>query len=150
MADELSRLQPAPGSQTTRKRIGRGQGSGWGKTAGRGQKGQRSRSSVHIRPGFEGGQMPLTRRLPKRGFTNVFAKDFTIINVGDLEGRFEAGAEVDMFALKRAGVISRIGRDGVKVLGRGELTIALTVKAARFSAAAKARIEAAGGKAEAV
>ncbi len=150
MADELSRLQPVPGSQTTRKRIGRGQGSGWGKTAGRGQKGQRARTSANIRPGFEGGQMPLVRRLPKRGFTNVFAKDFTIVNVGDLEGRFEANAEVDVFALKRAGVISRIGRDGLKVLGRGELTTPLTVKAARFSAAAKARIEAAGGSTEAV
>jgi large subunit ribosomal protein L15 len=150
MADELTRLQPAAGSQTTRKRIGRGQGSGWGKTAGRGQKGQKARTSANIRPGFEGGQMPLSRRLPKRGFTNVFAKDFTIVNIGDLEGRFEAGTEVDMFALKRAGVISRIGRDGLKVLGQGELTTPLTVKAARFSAAAKERIEAAGGKAEAV
>jgi large subunit ribosomal protein L15 len=150
MADELTRLQPAAGSQTTRKRIGRGQGSGSGKTAGRGQKGQKARTSANIRPGFEGGQMPLSRRLPKRGFTNVFAKDFTIVNIGEFEGRFEAGTEVDMFALKRAGVISRIGRDGLKVLGRGELTTPLTVKAARFSAAAKERIEAAGGKAEAV
>jgi len=150
MADELTRLQPVPGSQTARKRIGRGQGSGWGKTSGRGQKGQRSRASVHIRPGFEGGQMPLVRRLPKRGFTNVFAKDFTVVNVGELEGRFEAGAEVDVFALEREGIVSRIGRDGLKVLGRGEIKTALTVKAARFSASAKARIEAAGGKAEVV
>ena len=150
MADELSRLQPVPGSQTVRKRIGRGQGSGWGKTSGRGQKGQRSRAGAHIRPGFEGGQMPLVRRLPKRGFTNVFATDFTVVNIGDLEGRFEAGSVVDVFALKREGVVSRIGRDGLKVLGRGELKTALTVKAARFSASAKERIEAAGGTAEVV
>ena len=150
MADELSRLQPAPGSQKTPKRIGRGQGSGWGKTAGRGQKGQRARTSANIRPGFEGGQMPLSRRLPKRGFTNVFAKDFTVVNIGQLEGRFAPGSEVDVFALKREGVVSRIGRDGLKVLGRGELKTALVVKAAKFSKTAQAAIEAAGGRVEEV
>ncbi len=150
MADELSRLQPVPGSTRPRKRIGRGEGSGWGKTSGRGQKGQGSRSSGNVRPGFEGGQMPLARRLPKRGFTNVFAKDYTVINVGQLEGRFEAGSEIDAGLLKEMRVISRIGVDGLKVLGGGDLNTALTIKAAKFSRSARAKIEAAGGSAEAV
>ncbi len=145
MADELTHLKPNQGSTKNRKRIGRGKGSGWGKTCGKGQKGQNARSGGGVRPGFEGGQMPLARRLPKRGFHNPFAKDFTAINVGKLEGRFEAGTKVDAALLKEQGIISRIGRDGLKVLGGGELTVALTVEAAKFTAAAQAKIEGAGG-----
>lgn len=147
MADELSNLQPAPGSQKPRTRIGRGQGSGLGKTAGRGQKGQKSRSGAPIARGFEGGQIPLRRRLPKRGFTNAFATDYAEVNVGKLNA-LPAGSVVDAAALKAAGIISRVGRDGVKVLGSGELTVALTVRAAKFSASAREKIQAAGGKAE--
>jgi large subunit ribosomal protein L15 len=150
MAQELSRLHPAPGSQTTAKRLGRGQGSGLGKTSGKGQKGQKSRSSGGVRPGFEGGQMPLARRLPKRGFHNIFATDYTVINVGDLQGRFEADAVVDLKLLKELGVISRVGSDGLKVLGGGEISVPLTIKAAKFTATAAEKIAAAGGKAEAV
>jgi large subunit ribosomal protein L15 len=150
MADELSTLKPNPGSTKTRKRIGRGRGSGWGKTAGKGQKGQKSRSGGGVRPGFEGGQMPLARRLAKRGFKNRFAKDYTAINVGQLEGRFESGTKIDAQLLKEQGLISKIGRDGLKVLGGGELTVALTVEAAKFSATAQAKIEGAGGSIQAV
>lgn len=150
MADELSRLQPKPGSTRKPMRVGRGEGSGKGRTAGRGQKGQNSRTSGGVRLGFEGGQMPLTRRLPKRGFTNIFAKDYTVINLGQLEGRFAAGAEIDIRILKEAGVVSRIGEDGLKVLGGGELTTPLTIRAAKFSKTAREKIEAVGGKAEAV
>lgn len=150
MADELSHLKPVPGATKSRKRIGRGTGSGWGKTAGKGQKGQKSRSGGGVRPGFEGGQMPLTRRLAKRGFKNLFAKEYTAINVGQLEGRFEAGAEIDAAALKALGIISHIGKDGLKVLGGGELTVALTIKASKFTRSAQAKIEGAGGTAEAV
>lgn len=147
MADELSHLKPVPGSQKPRTRVGRGQGSGLGKTSGRGTKGQKSRSGAPIARGFEGGQIPLRRRLPKRGFTSVFASDYTEVNVGKLNG-LPAGSVVDAVALKAAGVISRIGRDGVKVLGNGELTVALTVKAAKFSASARQKILAVGGTAE--
>ena len=147
MADELTNLHPPVGSTKPRKRIGRGTGSGWGKTSGKGQKGQKARSGGGVRPGFEGGQMPLARRLPKRGFHNVFAKEYTAINVGRLESRFEAGSRVDAAVLEELGMISRVGKDGLKVLGGGELTIALEVHAAKFTQSARAKIEAAGGTA---
>jgi len=146
MADELSNLHPVQGAQRPRTRVGRGQGSGLGKTAGRGTKGQQARAGYGKTLGFEGGQVPLRRRLPKRGFTNIFAKDYTEVNVGQLSA-FPAGTEVDAKVLKDSGVISRIGRDGVKVLGNGEISAALTVRAARFTSGAKAKIEAAGGTA---
>ncbi len=145
---KLYELKPVEGSKTAPKRKGRGQGSGNGKTAGRGHKGQNARSGGGVRPGFEGGQMPLYRRLPKRGFTNVFAKEYVAINVSALE-KFEDGAAVDAEALKSAGVISKI-KDGVVIMGRGEITKKLTVKAARFTASAKEKIEKAGGKAEVI
>lgn len=147
MADELSRLSPAPGSTRPRTRIGRGQGSGLGKTAGRGTKGQQSRTGAPIARGFEGGQVPLRRRLPKFGFTNIFAKDYTELNVGRLAA-LPAGTVVDAATLKALGVISRIGKNGLKLLGQGELTVALTVTAAKFSESARAKILAAGGSAE--
>jgi large subunit ribosomal protein L15 len=147
MANELTNLKPVPGAQRPRTRIGRGQGSGLGKTAGRGTKGQQSRTGAPIARGFEGGQVPLRRRLPKRGFTNIFAKDYTEVNVGSL-AQLPAGAVVDGATLKQLGVIARIGRDGIKLLGNGELTVALTVKAAKFSASAREKILAAGGTAE--
>lgn len=143
---KLCELKPAEGSKSEAKRKGRGPGSGNGKTAGRGHKGQNARSGGGVRPGFEGGQMPLYRRLPKRGFTNIFAKKYTAINVSALD-RFEDGAVVDAAALKSAGVISKI-QDGVVIMGRGDVTKKLTVKAARFTASAKEKIEKAGGKAE--
>jgi len=147
MANELSNLKPVPGSQKVRTRVGRGQGSGLGKTAGRGTKGQQARGGYSRAAGFEGGQMPLKRRLPKVGFTNIFAKDFTEVNVGQL-AKFAAGTVVDAHALHEAGVISRIGKHGVKVLGNGDLAVALTVKVAKVSAGAAAKIEAAGGTVE--
>jgi large subunit ribosomal protein L15 len=142
----LDELQPAEGSKFKVKRIGRGIGSGTGKTSGKGHKGQNARSGGGVRPGFEGGQMPLYRRLPKRGFKNIFAKQYVSINVEQLE-RFDNGTEVTAELLKETGVISKT-LDGVKVLGRGELTKNLTVKAAKFSASAAEKIEKAGGKAE--
>ncbi len=145
---KIYELTPAEGSKTAPKRKGRGQGSGNGKTAGRGHKGQNARSGGGVRPGFEGGQMPLYRRLPLRGFTNVFAKKYVSINV-DALSKFEDGAVVDAEALKSAGVISKI-EDGVVIMGRGDVTKKLTVKAARFTASAKEKIEKAGGKAEVV
>lgn len=145
---KLYELTPAPGSKKEGFRKGRGHGSGNGKTAGRGHKGQNARSGGGVRPGFEGGQMPLYRRLPKRGFTNIFAKDYVAINVSALE-KFENGAVVDAAALKAAGVISKI-EDGVVIMGRGEITKSLTVKAVRFTASAKEKIEKAGGKAEVI
>ncbi len=148
MANELSNLKPPKGSTKKRMRVGRGEGSGKGKTAGRGTKGQKSRSGGGVRPGFEGGQMPLQRRLPKRGFHNVFAKEYTTLNVSDLEGRFEKGAVVDAAALKANGVISKVCKDGIKVLGDGEIKTALTVRAAKFTKSAAQKIEAAGGTAE--
>ena len=143
---KLNELSPAFGSTADSKRKGRGAGTGNGKTAGRGHKGQKARSGGGVRPGFEGGQMPLYRRLPKRGFTNIFAKKYVEINVSDLN-RFEAGTEVTPELLKETGVISKIS-DGVVVLGRGDLEKKLTVFAARFSKAAAEKITAAGGKAE--
>ena len=143
---KLFELTPAKGSTTDSKRKGRGHGSGNGKTAGRGHKGQNARSGGGVRIGFEGGQMPIYRRLPKRGFTNVFAKQYAEVKVSDLN-KFEDGAVVDAQALIEAGVISK-ALDGVKVLGNGELTKKVTVKAAKFTATATSKIEAAGGKAE--
>ena len=142
---KLHELSPAPGSVKDAKRKGRGHGTGNGKTAGRGHKGQKARSGGGVRPGFEGGQMPLARRLPKRGFTNIFAKEYVEINVAQLE-RFENGTVVTPELLKETGVISKIC-DGVVVLGRGEVTKSLTVQAARFSKSAEEKIAAAGGKA---
>jgi large subunit ribosomal protein L15 len=144
MANELSHLAPNPGAQRPRTRIGRGQGSGLGKTAGKGTKGQQARTGYTLNVGFEGGQMPLKRRIPKRGFTNIFAKDYTEVNVGQLAS-FSAGAVVDAEALLSAGVISRIGADGVKVLGGGDLSVALTVRVAKISSSARSKVEAAGG-----
>jgi len=144
---KLHELSPAPGSTKEVKRIGRGHGSGNGKTAGKGHKGQKARSGGGIRPGFEGGQMPLQRRVPKRGFNNIFAKEYVVINVSDLEANFEAGAVVDTEALIDLGIINN-PKDGVKVLGNGELTKSMTVQVAKFSKTAVEKIEKAGGKAE--
>ena len=143
---KLHELSPALGSTKKAFRKGRGAGSGNGKTAGKGHKGQNARSGGGVRPGFEGGQMPLTRRLPKRGFTNIFATKYATINVGDLN-RFEDGAVVDEAAIVAAGLVKKT-MDGIKVLGNGELEKKLTVNAKAFSASAKQKIEAAGGKAE--
>ncbi len=145
---KLHELSPAAGSTKEAYRKGRGPGSGNGKTAGKGHKGQNARSGGGVRPGFEGGQLPLYRKLPKRGFHNKFGKTFAIINVEDLE-RFENGAVVDAALLSEVGLISRID-DGIKVLGNGELTKKLTVKAAVFSNTAKEKIEAVGGKTEVI
>ena len=146
---KLHELSPAEGSTKEGYRKGRGPGSGNGKTAGKGHKGQNARSGGGVRPGFEGGQLPLYRKLPKRGFNNYrFAKQYTIINIEDLE-KFSDGEVVDSAALLAKGVISAV-LDGVKVLGEGELTKKLTVKAAVFSASAKEKIEAVGGKTEVV
>ncbi|MEK7853531.1 MAG: 50S ribosomal protein L15 [candidate division NC10 bacterium] len=142
----LHTLTPAPGSRKRRKRVGRGAGSGHGQTSGRGDKGQKARSGPKLRPWFEGGQMPLTRRLPKRGFTNVFRKTYALVNVRTLEKRFEAGSEVTPQVLLERGVIAAL-RDGVKVLGDGDLKKAITVQAHRFSKSAAEKIAAAGGKA---
>ncbi|MGN0688556.1 MAG: 50S ribosomal protein L15 [Oscillospiraceae bacterium] len=146
---KLHELQPAAGSVKEVKRIGRGHGSGNGKTAGKGHKGQKARSGGSIRPGFEGGQMPLQRRMPKRGFNNIFAKEYVTVNVSSLEERFEAGAVVDAESMLACGLISN-AKDGVKILGNGELTKSLTVKAVKFTAAAQEKIEKAGGKAEVI
>ena len=146
---KLNELRPAEGSAKAAWRKGRGAGSGNGKTAGKGHKGQNARSGGGVRPGFEGGQLPLYRKLPKRGFNNYrFGKQYAIVNVASLN-KFEDGAEVDVAALLAAGVISK-ALDGIKVLGEGELTKKLTVKAAVFSASAKEKIEAVGGKTEVV
>ena len=140
---ELNNLKPKKGARHAKKRVGRGPGSGHGKTAGRGEKGQKSRSGYSRQMCFEGGQMPLHRRLPKRGFTNIFKKEYAVINLADLE-RFDNGATVDEAALRAAGMVK--GQvDGVKVLGNGKLSKKLTVSATKFSATAKSAIEAAGG-----
>ncbi len=144
----LHELSPAEGSKKASRRIGRGHGSGWGKTAGKGHKGQKARSGGSIRPGFEGGQMPLQRRIPKRGFNNIFAKNIVAINVSALEA-FDDGAEVTTEALIEKGIVKK-SYDGIKILGNGTLTKKLTVKVAAFSESAKQKIEAAGGKAEVV
>ena len=145
---KLHELSPAEGSVKDSFRRGRGTGSGNGKTAGKGHKGQNARSGGGVRPGFEGGQLPLYRRLPKRGFYNQLGKTYAIVNLEKLD-RFEDGAVVDMAALLESGIVSAVC-DGIKVLGRGELTKKLTVKATVFSATAKEKIEAAGGKTEVV
>ncbi len=145
---KLHELSPAEGSAKAAWRKGRGTGSGNGKTAGKGHKGQNARSGGGVRPGFEGGQIPLYRRLPKRGFNNVFAKHYAIVNVSDLEA-FENGAVVNAEALLEKRII-RKALDGVKILGRGELTKKVTVQAAIFSAGAKEKIESVGGKCEVV
>jgi large subunit ribosomal protein L15 len=146
MIMDLSNLQPAPGSHRDRKRIGRGHGSGTGKTSGKGHKGQKARSGGSIKAGFEGGQMPLQRRLPKRGFNPLNRKEYALVNLRDLE-LFEVGSVVDIESLGRAGLLGQI-KDGVKVLGDGELTKALTVKAHKFSKSAQEKIAAAGGTVE--
>ena len=146
---KLYELSPAAGSAKASFRKGRGAGSGNGKTAGKGHKGQNARSGGGVRPGFEGGQLPLYRKRPKRGFTNRFAVNYAIVNVGALNDKFENGAVVDLEALKAAKLV-RKELDGVKILGNGELTKNITVKATVFSATAKEKIEAAGGKTEEV
>ncbi|MBR5746242.1 MAG: 50S ribosomal protein L15 [Clostridia bacterium] len=145
---KLYELSPAAGSVKAKYRKGRGAGSGNGKTAGKGHKGQNARSGGGVRPGFEGGQLPIYRKLPKRGFTNHFAKNYAIVNLDKLD-KYESGAVVDINTLLEDKTV-RNALDGLKVLGKGELTKALTVKAAVFSASAKEKIEAAGGKAEVV
>ena len=145
---KLHELSPAPGSVKDVKRKGRGAGSGNGKTAGKGHKGQNARSGGGVRPGFEGGQMPLQRRIPKRGFNNIFAKKYAAINVSALE-RFEDGATVDEKAIIEAGILKK-PLDGIKILGNGELTKKLTVSVAAFSASAKQKIEAVGGTCEVI
>ena len=146
---KLHELSPAIGATREVKRIGRGHGSGHGKTAGKGHKGQWARSGGGVRPGFEGGQTALARRMPKRGFNNIFATEYATVNVSDLEARFESGAEIDAAALVECGLIKK-SLDGIKVLGNGEITKSFTVKAAKFTATASEKIEKAGGKAEVV
>ena len=143
---KLHELHPAAGSTTAPKRLGRGVGSGLGKTSGKGHKGAKARSGGGKRPGFEGGQMPLYRRVPKQGFTNIYRTEYATVNVGQLE-IFENGTVVTVETLKEAGLVKKV-MDGVKILGNGELTKKLTVEAAQFSGTAKEKIEALGGKAE--
>lgn len=144
----LHELFPAEGSTKKVKRVGRGIGSGHGKTSTRGHKGQNARSGGGVRPGFEGGQMPLYRRLPKRGFTNIFKKEFALVNVGDLNS-FEENTRITPELLIKSGILKKI-KDGVKVLGNGELKVKVDVEAHAFSKSAKEKIEAAGGKAEVI
>ena len=146
---KIHELSPAPGSTKPVKRIGRGPASGQGKTAGKGHKGQKARAGRGMNPGFEGGQMPLQRRIPKRGFNNIFAKEIAIVNVSALEATFEDGAVIDTAALLEKGLVKK-ELDGIKVLAHGELTKKFTVKANAFSKEAKAKIEAVGGTAEVV
>ena len=146
---KLHELSPAPGSNVPVKRIGRGPASGQGKTAGKGHKGQKARAGRGMNPGFEGGQMPLQRRLPKRGFNNIFAKEIAIVNLASLEEVFENGAVIDTEALLSSGLVKK-ELDGIKILGHGELTKKFTVKANAFSKSAKEKIEAAGGTAEVI
>jgi len=144
----LNELSPAAGSKSARKRLGRGVGSGSGKTAGRGTKGYNSRSGGGVRPGYEGGQMPIHRRLPKRGFTNIFKKKIVSINIRDLQ-RFESGSVVDEAALVGCGLVKGV-RDGIKLLGYGEIDYPLTIRVNTVSSSAKQKIEAAGGSIEVV
>jgi len=148
MAISLNTLAPPKGANRKNKRVGRGIGSGHGKTATRGYKGQLSRSGTSMRPGFEGGQMPLHRRLPKRGFTNIFRKEYAVVNLKSLES-FEEGAQVDPEALQAAGIIRNV-RDGLKILGAGELSHALRVRAHKFSRSAAEKIQKAGGSVEVI
>ena len=145
---KLHEISPAAGSTTAPKRLGRGVGSGLGKTSGKGHKGSKARSGGGKAQGFESGQMKLVRRIPKRGFTNIYAKEYATINLSALEA-FEDGAVVDAQALKNAGIVKN-AKDGIKVLGNGELTKKLTVKAAKFSKSAAEKIEGNGGKAEVI
>ena len=145
---KLHELSPSEGSKKKAFRVGRGHGSGNGKTSGKGQIGQKARSGGGVRPGFEGGQMPIYRRLPNRGFTNIFAKKYTSINVEDLN-KFDNGTEITAEVLKENGVIKKIN-DGIVVLGRGDLNKKVTIKAKRFSKSAEEKISAAGGKAEVI
>lgn len=145
---KLDELRPAPGSKTVRRRVGRGIGSGLGKTSGKGHKGQNARSGGGVRPGFEGGQMPLFRRIPKRGFKNINSKEYTEVTLAMLEN-LDNGTEVTVDSLLELGVI-RKANDGIVVLGNGDLTKKLTVKAARVTKSAEAKIVAAGGKVEVV
>ena len=144
---KLHELSPVAGSTKERKRIGRGPASGQGKTAGKGHKGQKARAGRGMQVGFEGGQMPLQRRIPKRGFNNIFATEMAIVNISALDKAYEAGATVTVDSLIEKGLVKK-ALDGVKVLGHGELTKALTVQANAFSESAKQKIEAAGGKTE--
>lgn len=144
---KLNNLAPAPGAKTESKRLGRGIGSGLGKTSGKGHKGQWARSGGGVRPGFEGGQMPLVRRIPKRGFNNIYKKDYSIVNVSDLE-KFDNGTVVTAELLLETGVLSKVEPYGLKVLGNGTLTKKLEVKANKFTKSAAEIIEKAGGKAE--
>jgi large subunit ribosomal protein L15 len=145
----LNNLKPAPGSKHSKKRVGRGPGSGNGKTAGRGHKGAQSRSGYSYKRGFEGGQMPLHRRVPKRGFTNIFRVEYTVVNLDDLNERFEAGASVTPETLRAVGLVS--DRTAlIKVLGRGDISKALNVQAHKFSGTAAEKLAAAGGTAEAI
>jgi large subunit ribosomal protein L15 len=143
---DLSNLKPAQGAKHAKKRVGRGQGSGNGKTAGRGHKGAKSRSGFKHKRGFEGGQMPLHRRVPKRGFHNLFREEYEVVNLDTLAERFDAGVEVTPELLRERGLIGRLGP--IKVLARGEITKALTVRAHKFSGKAAEKIAAAGGRAE--
>jgi large subunit ribosomal protein L15 len=148
MAIGLNKLKAPAGSTHKKKRVGRGPGTGLGKTAGRGNKGQKSRSGYSRMRGFEGGQMPLHRRLPKRGFTNTFRRQWAEVNISDLEKSFETGANVTPEALVEHGLVRKSRQKSIVILGQGELKKALTVNAHRFSASAKQKIEASGGKAE--
>jgi large subunit ribosomal protein L15 len=146
---KLHELSPAPGSVKDVKRIGRGTSSGQGKTSGKGHKGQKARAGRGMRPGFEGGQMPLQRRLPKRGFVNIFRTEYATVNVSSLEEKFNDGDKIDAAALKKAGLVKK-ELDGIKILGNGDITKKLNVQVNAYSKAAKEKIEAAGGKAEVV
>ena len=148
MAIHIGTLRPPSGAHKRRKRVGQGMGSGHGKTATRGSKGQRSRAGMRMRPGFEGGQMPLHRRLPKRGFTNIFKKQYAIVNLGDL-AKFDPKEKVTPELLLKRGVIRRL-RDGLKILGGGELTAPLQIAAHHFTKSAEEKIVKAGGKAEVI
>lgn len=143
----LNELKPVAGARHAKKRVGRGIGSGMGKTSTRGHKGQNARSGGGVRPGYEGGQTQLFKRLPKRGFTNVNRKEYAIVNLGDINEKFEAGAVVDCAALVQAGLVKK-EYEGVKILSNGEVSKALTIKAAKFSKAAEEKIKAAGGTVE--
>ncbi len=145
----LNDLRPSAGTTKNKKRLGRGVGTGQGKTAGKGMKGQNSRSGGGVRPGFEGGQMPLYRRLPKVGFTNIWRKEYAIVNLYDINEKFEDGAIVNIEALKEAGLVKAL-KNGVKILATGEVSKKLTVQANKFSGAAAEKINAAGGKAEVI
>ena len=143
----LNELKPVAGARHAKKRVGRGIGSGMGKTSTRGHKGQNARSGGGVRPGYEGGQTQLFKRLPKRGFTNVNRKEYALVKLGDLNDKFEAGAVVDLASLKEAGLVKK-EYEGVKILSNGELSKALTIKAAKFSKAAEEKVKAAGGTVE--